>query len=146
MIWSTKNKPFRDCSLWYPGCYAIGWAIEGCPGKRILDNPHLYSVAFFFRSFFRFFFACFFVCFSFSGDLMTGTFENVTRGKKRKKATNKQKKRQEKPKERKHGLFILLWFCFFFFWLCFCFCIFFAFCFDFSFKLFWSVFFCFFLI
>ena len=41
MIWSTKNKPFRDCSLWYRGCYAIGWAIEGCPGKRILDNPHI---------------------------------------------------------------------------------------------------------
>ena len=42
MIWSTKNKPFRDCSLWYRGCYAIGWAIEGCPGKGILDNPHIY--------------------------------------------------------------------------------------------------------
>ena len=41
MIWSTKNKPFRDCSLWYRGCYAIGWAIEGCPGKGILDNPHV---------------------------------------------------------------------------------------------------------
>ena len=41
MIWSTKNKPFRDCSLWYRGCYAIGWAIEGCPGKGILDNPHI---------------------------------------------------------------------------------------------------------
>ena len=43
MIWSTKNKPFRDCSLWYRGCYAIGWAIEGCPGKGILDNPHIYT-------------------------------------------------------------------------------------------------------
>ena len=43
MIWSTKNKPFRDCSLWYRGCYAIGWAIEGCPGKGILDNPHIYA-------------------------------------------------------------------------------------------------------
>ena len=42
MIWSTKNKPFRDCSLWYRGCYAIGWAIEGCPGKGILDNPYIY--------------------------------------------------------------------------------------------------------
>ena len=42
MIWSTKNKPFRDCSLWYRGCYAIGWAIEGCPGKGILDNPHIF--------------------------------------------------------------------------------------------------------
>ena len=42
MIWSTKDKPFRDCSLWYRGCYAIGWAIEGCPGKGILDNPHMY--------------------------------------------------------------------------------------------------------
>ena len=42
MIWSTKNKPFRDCSLWYRGCYAIGWAIEGCPGKGILDNPQIY--------------------------------------------------------------------------------------------------------
>ena len=42
MIWSKKNKPFRDCSLWYRGCYAIGWAIEGCPGKGILDNPHMY--------------------------------------------------------------------------------------------------------
>ena len=41
MIWSTKNKPFRDCSLWYRGCYAIGWAIEGFPGKGILDNPHI---------------------------------------------------------------------------------------------------------
>ena len=44
MIWSTKNKPFRDCSLWYRGCYAIGWAIEGCPGKGILDNPHIYII------------------------------------------------------------------------------------------------------
>ena len=42
MTWSTKNKPFRDCSLWYRGCYAIGWAIGGCPGKGILDNPHIY--------------------------------------------------------------------------------------------------------
>jgi hypothetical protein len=42
MIWSTKNKPLRDCSLWYRGCYAIGWAIEGCPGKGILDNPHIF--------------------------------------------------------------------------------------------------------
>ena len=42
MTWSTKNKPYRDCSLWYRGCYAIGWAIEGCPGKGILDNPHIY--------------------------------------------------------------------------------------------------------
>ena len=46
MIWSTKNKPFRDCSLWYRGCYAIGWAIEGCPGKGILDNPHMISIDF----------------------------------------------------------------------------------------------------
>ena len=44
MIWSTKNKPFRDCSLWYRGCYAIGWAIEGCPGKGILDNPHIIAI------------------------------------------------------------------------------------------------------
>ena len=43
MTWSTKNKPYRDCSLWYRGCYAIGWAIEGCPGKGILDNPHIYT-------------------------------------------------------------------------------------------------------
>ena len=42
MIWSTKKNPFRDCSLWHRGCYAIGWAIEGCPGKGILDNPHIY--------------------------------------------------------------------------------------------------------
>ena len=44
MIWPTKNKPFRDCSLWYRGCYAIGWAIEGCPGKGILDNPQIKPV------------------------------------------------------------------------------------------------------
>ena len=39
MIWSTKNKPFRDCSLWYRGCYAIGWAIEGLSGKRYFGQP-----------------------------------------------------------------------------------------------------------
>ena len=49
MIWSTKNKPFRDCSLWYRGCYAIGWAIEGCPGKGILDNPHILCIVYIHR-------------------------------------------------------------------------------------------------
>ena len=51
MIWSTKNKPFRDCSLWYRGCYAIGWAIEGCPGKGILDNPHIYIYTYYLPNF-----------------------------------------------------------------------------------------------
>ena len=39
MIWSTKNKPFRDCSLWYPRLLRDWLSDWGLSGKRYFEQP-----------------------------------------------------------------------------------------------------------